>query len=114
MVARPHGALGRTSHRSLYAHDFRRTARSNTKRRKVDFETAEAMLNHAKKGLERTYDLYGIEEEKRASFLKWEQEIADSEKTSNTKRPRRAWTLRGRATAAFSVGVIAAAAGGGG
>ncbi|KHK91873.1 tyrosine-type recombinase/integrase [Novosphingobium malaysiense] len=57
-------------------HDFRRTARSNTKRLKVDFETAEAMLNHMKKGLERTYDLYGLEEEKRAWFLKWEQEIA--------------------------------------
>ena len=37
-------------------HDFRRTARSNTKRLNVDFETAEAMLNHVKKGLERTYD----------------------------------------------------------
>jgi integrase len=35
-------------------HDFRRTARSNTKRLKVDYETAEAMLNHVKKGLERT------------------------------------------------------------
>jgi integrase len=34
-------------------HDFRRTTRSNTKRLKVDFETAEAMLNHVKKGLER-------------------------------------------------------------
>lgn len=57
-------------------HDFRRTARSNTKRLKVDFETAEAMLNHVKKGLERTYDLYEMEEEKRAWFLKWEDEIA--------------------------------------
>ena len=56
-------------------HDFRRTARSNTKRLKVDYDTAEAMLNHAKKGLERTYDLYELEEEKRAWFLKWEQEI---------------------------------------
>jgi hypothetical protein len=34
------------------------------------------MLNHVKKGLERTYDLYEMEEEKRAWFLKWEQEIA--------------------------------------
>lgn len=57
-------------------HDFRRTVRSNTKRLKVDFETAEAMLNHVKKGLERTYDRYDLEEEKRASFLKWEAEIA--------------------------------------
>jgi hypothetical protein len=58
-------------------HDFRRTVRSNTKRLKVDFETAEAMLNHVKKGLERTYDRYDLEEEKRASFLKWEAEIAE-------------------------------------
>lgn len=57
-------------------HDFRRTSRSNTKRLKVDFETAEAMLNHVKKGLERTYDTYELEEEKRAWFLLWENEIA--------------------------------------
>jgi integrase len=57
-------------------HDFRRTARSNTKRLRVDFETAEAMLNHVKKGLERTYDTYELEEEKRAWFLTWEREIA--------------------------------------
>ncbi|MFS2110971.1 tyrosine-type recombinase/integrase [Sphingomonas sp. Sphisp140] len=56
-------------------HDFRRTARSNTKRLDVDFETAEAMMNHVKKGLERTYDLYELEEEKRAWFLRWENEI---------------------------------------
>lgn len=57
-------------------HDFRRTCRSNTKRLKVDFETAEAMLNHVKKGMERTYDTYELEEEKRAWFLLWEREIA--------------------------------------
>lgn len=57
-------------------HDFRRTARSNTKRLGVDFETAEAMLNHVKKGLERTYDTYELEDEKASWFLKWETEIA--------------------------------------
>ncbi|QXT35811.1 hypothetical protein KV697_19400 [Sphingomonas sanguinis] len=56
-------------------HDFRRTARSNTKRLKVDFETAEAMLNHLKVGMERIYDGYELEEEKAAWFLKWEREI---------------------------------------
>jgi integrase len=56
-------------------HDLRRTARSNTKRLNVDFETAEAMLNHIKKGLERIYDGYELEEEKRAWFFKWEDEI---------------------------------------
>lgn len=57
-------------------HDMRRTARSNTKRLKIDFETAEAMLNHAKKGIERIYDGYELEDEKREWFLKWETEIA--------------------------------------
>ena len=56
-------------------HDLRRTARSNTKRLDVDYETAEAMMNHIKKGLERTYDLYDLEDEKRAWFLKWENEL---------------------------------------
>ncbi|PSJ42159.1 tyrosine-type recombinase/integrase [Allosphingosinicella deserti] len=56
-------------------HDFRRTCRSNTKRLRLDFETAEAMLNHVKKGLERTYDTYELEEEKQAWFLTWETEI---------------------------------------
>ena len=56
-------------------HDFRRTARSNTKRLKVEFETAEAMMNHVKTGLERIYDRYDLDEEKAAWFLKWENEI---------------------------------------
>jgi hypothetical protein len=56
-------------------HDLRRTARSNTKRLNVDFETAEAMLNHLKTGLERIYDGYELEDEKAAWFLKWENEI---------------------------------------
>lgn len=34
------------------------------------------MLNHVKKGLERTYDTYELEEEKRLGFLKWETEVA--------------------------------------
>lgn len=58
-------------------HDFRRTARSNTKRLKVDFETAEAMMNHLRSGMERIYDGYELEEEKAAWFRRWEQEIAD-------------------------------------
>lgn len=56
-------------------HDLRRTARSNTKRLEVDFETAEAMLNHSKRGLERIYDGYELEDEKKAWFLMWEEEV---------------------------------------
>lgn len=57
-------------------HDLRRTARSNTKRLDVDFETAEAMLNHTKTGLERTYDGYALDDEKRDWFYRWEEEVA--------------------------------------
>jgi integrase len=56
-------------------HDLRRTMRSNTKRLKIDFETAEAMLNHLKSGMARIYDGYEHEEEMAASFLKWEIEL---------------------------------------
>lgn len=56
-------------------HDLRRTMRSNTKRLKIDFETAEAMLNHVKSGMARIYDGYEHTEEMAASFLKWEMEI---------------------------------------
>ena len=56
-------------------HDLRRTARSNTHRLGTDFETAEAMLNHAKCGLERIYDGYAMEDEKRRWFQIWEDEI---------------------------------------
>ncbi len=56
-------------------HDLRRTARSNTKRLNTDFETAEAMLNHSKRGLERIYDGYEFEDELRTWFEKWETEI---------------------------------------
>lgn len=56
-------------------HDLRRTMRSNTKRLKIDFETAEAMLNHLKSGMARIYDGYEHTEEMAASFLRWENEI---------------------------------------
>jgi hypothetical protein len=44
----------------LFSARFPATARSNTKRLRVDYETAEAMLNHVKKGMERTYDQYAL------------------------------------------------------
>jgi hypothetical protein len=92
-------------------HDPRRTARSNTKRLKFDFETAEAMLNHAKQGLERIYDSYDLEDEKRAWFLAWENEIATiarsvgvaaalgvsaAEATSGNPAPMSRWVSRRR------------------
>jgi len=56
-------------------HDLRRTVRSNTRRLETDYETAEAMLNHVKRGLDKIYDGYDMEAEKRASFLTWENEV---------------------------------------
>lgn len=56
-------------------HDLRRTMRSNTKRLKIDFETAEAMLNHLKSGMARIYDGYEHAEEMAASFRLWEDEL---------------------------------------
>ncbi len=83
-------------------HDFRRTARSNTKRLKVDFETAEAMMNHLRSGMERIYDGYELEEEKAAWFLKWEGEIAEIARCAgvakllgvpNTERPSMCYSI---------------------
>ena len=54
-------------------HDLRRTMRSNTKRLQIDFETAESMLNHKKKGLEEIYDGYDLFDEKRDGFSRWEK-----------------------------------------
>lgn len=74
VVARMASIAGRPVDR-FAPHDFRRTARSNTKRLKVDFETAEAMMNHLRSGMARIYDSYELEEEKAAWFLTWEEEI---------------------------------------
>ncbi|RYY28820.1 MAG: DUF4102 domain-containing protein [Sphingomonadales bacterium] len=63
-------------------HDFRRTARSNTKRLGADHETAEAMLNHVKHPLMRIYDSYDLADEKAAWFRTWEIEIASLAKAA--------------------------------
>jgi integrase len=74
VVARMSEIAGRPLER-FTPHDLRRTARSNTKRLKVDFETAEAMMNHLRSGMERIYDSYELDHEKAAWFLTWENEI---------------------------------------
>lgn len=57
-------------------HDLRRTMRSNTFRLGIAFEVAEAMLNHARQGLERRYDVGDLSDFTRAGFAKWEAHIA--------------------------------------
>ncbi|MBJ7437720.1 MAG: integrase family protein [Sphingopyxis sp.] len=85
-------------------HDLRRTMRSNTKRLKIDFETAEAMLNHLKSGMARIYDGYEHAEEMAASFHVWENElvgiareagVANKLDVPESRRPNRA-VVRGR------------------
>lgn len=74
VLARMAGYAGRPIDHFV-PHDLRRTMRSNTKRLKIDFETAEAMLNHLKGGMARIYDGYEHAEEMAASFLRWEDEL---------------------------------------
>ncbi|WP_261936928.1 tyrosine-type recombinase/integrase [Sphingomonas bisphenolicum] len=56
-------------------HDLRRTFRTNSRKIGIDFETAEAMLNHSKDILVRTYDQYDMESEKALGFRLWEDEV---------------------------------------
>ncbi len=56
-------------------HDLRRTLRSNTKRLKIDSDTAEAMIGHKKRGLAEIYDRYDMLDEKREGFAKWEAKL---------------------------------------
>ena len=57
-------------------HDLRRTLRSNTFRLGIAFEVAEAMLNHARQGLERRYDLADLSGFTRDGFARWEAHVA--------------------------------------
>jgi hypothetical protein len=52
-------------------HDLRRTLRSGLTRLRVDFETKEAVLAHAKPGLVGTYDVHDLEQEKRDALERW-------------------------------------------
>lgn len=52
-------------------HDLRRTVRTGLSRIKCPSEIAEAVLGHARGGIEGTYDLHGYEEECREWLQKW-------------------------------------------
>jgi hypothetical protein len=73
--SRAHGDHCRPSDRAFHAARLPAHCALEHQAAQVDYETAEAMLNHVKKGLERTYDQYELEEEKRAWFLTWEKEV---------------------------------------
>jgi len=52
-------------------HDLRRTVITGLSRLKCRSEVAEAILGHARKGIEGTYDLYGYEDDCRIWLQKW-------------------------------------------
>ena len=97
VLSRMAGYAGRTLDHFV-PHDLRRTMRSNAKRLKIDFETAEAMLNHLKSGMARIYDGYEHAEEMAASFLVWENELVgiarDAGVANKLEVPESRWTKR--------------------
>jgi len=56
-------------------HDLRRTARTNFSRLGVPLPVAEAILNHAKEGMVKVYDLHEYKDEKKKAMLMWDREL---------------------------------------
>ena len=56
-------------------HDHRRTIKTNLTRLRVDKEVRDAILQHAKTGMDRVYDLYDHHEEKRLALQRWADEV---------------------------------------
>jgi integrase len=56
-------------------HDLRRTARTNFSRMGIPVPVAEAILNHAKEGMVKVYDLHEYKDEKKKAMLMWDKEL---------------------------------------
>ena len=56
-------------------HDLRRTCRTGLARLGIPEIVAERVINHAKQGLIKTYDLHEYEDEKRDGLNRWAQEV---------------------------------------
>lgn len=56
-------------------HDLRRTARTFMSQLGVPEEHAEAVLNHAKTGMVKVYNLYQYDKEKKEALLRWEEKL---------------------------------------
>lgn len=56
-------------------HDLRRTTRTNFSRMGVPVPVAEAILNHAKEGMVKVYDLHEYKDEKKKAMLMWDREL---------------------------------------
>jgi integrase len=75
---RLHARMERLAKRTLEPwapHDLRRTLRSNTFALGIRFEVAEAMLNHARKGLERRYDVSDLSAQMAEGWAAWEAKL---------------------------------------
>lgn len=75
---RVHARMERIAKRPLARwsfHDLRRTLRSNTFRLGIQYEVAEAMLNHTRQGLERRYDVGDLSDYTRDGFARWEAHV---------------------------------------
>jgi integrase len=58
-------------------HDLRRTFRTRLSALRVPSEVAELCIAHAKKGLDRTYNLHAFEHERREAFDAWAAKLRD-------------------------------------
>jgi integrase len=58
-------------------HDLRRTFRTRLSALRVPTEVAELCIAHAKKGLDRTYNLHAFEHERREAFDAWAAKLRD-------------------------------------
>lgn len=61
-------------------HDLRRTVRTGLARLQCPSEVAEAIIGHAKKGIEGTYDLHSYEDQARVWLQKWADHLDQLEK----------------------------------
>jgi integrase len=74
-VARNLERLGKLGIKPFVLHDLRRTVRTGLARLKIEPHIAERVLNHAQRGMVKTYDLYEYQAEKRAALEKWAEHL---------------------------------------
>ena len=58
-------------------HDMRRTVRTGLSKLRVDRDTAEAVLAHAKVGIVGTYNVHDFLDEKREALMKWDRRLRE-------------------------------------
>lgn len=56
-------------------HDLRRTMATGLAKLRISDEVIDAVLNHAKQGVVRVYNVHGYDEEKKAALMDWEKNL---------------------------------------